>query len=76
MTPLEPAFAAIALFAAFGLGALARPGLKHLFETGVRRKAIRLHTQNWTHGQIAHELGRDPRDVAKWLAEADQARVG
>jgi len=73
MKSLEPAFAAVALCAAFGLGTLARPIMKDWLDIGARRKAIRLHRQNWTHGQIAHALGRDPRDVARWLAEADRA---
>lgn len=37
-----------------------------------KRRAYRLHAQNWTHGQIAEELGREPHEVARWLAEADQ----
>lgn len=40
-----------------------------------KRRAIRLHAKNWTHGQIAEELGHEPREVAQWLAEADRARA-
>ena len=47
------------------------PVAKAIYAARLKRLAIRLHAQNWTHGQIAEELGRHPREVARWLAEAD-----
>ncbi|MDO9607250.1 MAG: helix-turn-helix domain-containing protein [Brevundimonas sp.] len=75
MTPLEPAIAAIALAAAFGLGALVGPSLTRWITEVDRRQAIRLHAQGWTHGQIAEQQDRDPRQIAEWLAEADRSRT-
>lgn len=49
--------------------------LRSQSQARLKRRAIRLHAQNWTHGQIAEELGREPREVAQWLAEADRARA-
>lgn len=39
----------------------------------LKRIAVRLHAQNWTHGQIPEELGRHPHEVVEWLAEAERA---
>lgn len=66
---------AFVIFTAFALGVLSHPMIGRVMEARLRRKAVRLHRQNWTHGQIAHELGREPRELARWLAEADQARA-
>jgi len=49
--------------------------LKSQSTARLQRIAVRLHAQNWTHGQIAEELGRHPHEVAQWLAEADRARA-
>lgn len=75
MTQLDPAFAAIALFATFGLGALVGPSFTRWITAADRRHAIRLHAQGWTHGQIAQQQDRDPRQVAEWLSDADRTRT-
>lgn len=73
MTPIEPALAALALAAAFGLGALVGPTITRWITEVDRRQAIRLHAQGWTHGQIAEQQDRDPKQIAEWLADADKA---
>lgn len=49
--------------------------LRSQSQSHLKRRAIRLHAKNWTHGRIAEELGHEPREVAQWLAEADRARA-
>ena len=66
---------AFVIITAFAVGALSRPLIGAAMEAPLRRKAVRLHRQNWTHGQIAHVLRREPREVARWLAEADRTRA-
>lgn len=65
--------AASAIVAATLVTGLFWPVARSIYERRTMRLAIRLHAQNWTHGQIAEELGREPREVARWLAEADRA---
>lgn len=54
---------------------LLRTHLREMSLSRHKRRAYRLHAQNWTHGQIAQERGREPREVADWLAEADRIRA-
>ena len=72
MSPAEPGYSAFAVAAAFALGLIIGPLFRRLSEGGDRRRAIELHRQNWSHGQIGNALGRDPRQIARWLSEADR----
>lgn len=73
MTPIEPAFIAVAVFVSIGAFAMATPRIRRFLDERDRKEAIRLHASNWTHGQIAVAQGRDPRQIAEWLAQADRA---
>ena len=75
MTTPDASYSAFAVAAAFALGLIVAPLFRRLSEGGHRRRAVELHRQNWTHGQIANALGRDPREIARWLGEADRTRT-
>jgi hypothetical protein len=75
MTSIKTIAAALAIAASALVTGLFWPVARSIYDARTTRLAIRLHAQNWTHGQIAEELGRDPREVARWLAEADRTRA-
>ncbi|WP_295168159.1 hypothetical protein [uncultured Brevundimonas sp.] len=75
MTSFQTVAAASAVAACALVAGLFWPVAKTIYDARTKRLAIRLHALNWTHGQIAEELGRDPREVAQWLAEADRTRA-
>lgn len=75
MISLKTIVAASAIAVSALVTGLFWPVARSIYDARTKRLAIRLHALNWTHGQIAEELGREPRDVARWLAEADQARA-
>lgn len=75
MMLLKPPATVVALAAAALATGLFWPVARSIYDARTKRVALRLHALNWTHGQIAEELGRDPREVAQWLAEADRTRA-
>lgn len=75
MISLKTIAAASAIAVSVLITGLFWPVARSIYDARTKRFAIRLHALNWTHGQIAEELGREPRDVARWLAEADKARA-
>nr|WP_295237902.1 helix-turn-helix domain-containing protein [uncultured Brevundimonas sp.] len=75
MKSFKTVAAASAIAASALVTGLFWPVAKSINDARTKCLAIRLHEQNWTHGQIAEELGRDPREVAQWLGEADRTRA-
>jgi len=72
MTSFKTIAAASAIAASALVTGLFWPVARAIYDARSKRLAIRLHALNWTHGQIAEELGREPSEVAGWLDEADQ----
>lgn len=67
--------AAVTLIAAVTCASVAaRHQLMRALEKRARHQAVRLHAQNWTHGQIAVAMDRDPAQIAQWLTDADRSR--
>lgn len=73
MTSFKTIAAASVIAASALVTGLFWPVARSIYEARTKRIAVRLHAQNWTHGQIADHLDRHPREVAEWLAEADRA---
>lgn len=74
MKPVEPAFVAIGICAAFGAVAWLMPKIAGWLEGCDQREAVRLAASGWSVGQIANKQFRDPAQIARWLAEADRKR--
>ncbi|PZU74115.1 MAG: hypothetical protein DI531_08055 [Brevundimonas sp.] len=67
-----PTHVALLVFAAVAGMAVLWPVFTAVRSERRRRLSIALHRQGWTHGQIAHELDCDPRQVVRWLASEDR----